>query len=184
MSDQLTESQTPGDGSTSHRSQLRTVLIQVGVVLVAFASVGALCGLLWWHLWTPPSGVVSDQQWFTDEEGLRGEFSSTGLFVVIAASAGLLLGALASFFLDRSELATLMAVLVGSVLATWLMLQVGQHYSPADPNQLAETAKDGTELSGHLFVAGASPFAAFPVGALTGLTIVFLGTAKRRRGRD
>lgn len=184
MSDQLTESQTPGDGSIGHRSELRTVLIQVGIVLLAFASVGALCGLLWWHLWTPPTGTVSDHQWFTDEEGLRGEFSSTGLYVVIAVGAGLLVGALTAFFLDRAELVTLAAVVVGSALAAWLMFQVGLHYSPSDPNQVAETAKDETLLRGHLFVAGKSPFAAFPVGALTGLAIVFLGAAKRRRGRD
>lgn len=184
MSEQLTAPQTHGDGSTGHRSPLPSVLIQVGIVLVAFAAAGALCGLLWWQLWTPSTGVVEDHQWFTDEEGLRGEFSSTGLYVVIAAGAGLLIGALTSYFLDRAELVTLVAVAAGSALAAWLMLQVGVHYSPADPQQVAETAKDGTKLSGHLFVAGKSPFAAFPVGALTGLAMVFFGAAKRPRRLD
>jgi hypothetical protein len=157
--------------------------VQVLVVLVAFAVAGALCGWLWQHLWTPPRGVVADHVWYTDEEGLRGDFSGTGLYVAIAVLAGFAVGGVTSFFCDRAELATLLAVTAGAALAAWLMWQVGVHASPPDPHEVAKTAKDGAKLSGELHVSGQAPFIAFPVGALSALAIVFFGLTKRRSRR-
>lgn len=186
MSDQLTQptpwpsdEQEPGSSGSSWLP----VMVQALIVIAVFAVAGALCGVLWEHLWTAPRGVVVDHQWFTDEEGLRGEFSGTGLYVLVAAAAGLLVGLVTSFLFDRAELVTLLAVAAGSVLAAWLMLVVGQHLGPPDPGRLAETAKEGTKLRGHLMVAGKSPYTAFPAGALVGLTMVFFGATKRNRPR-
>lgn len=163
------------------RPSLAPVLGQAAIILVAFAAAGALCGLVWFQLWTPPLGVVSDGEWLTDEEGLRGDFAGTGLYVVIAGLAGLVLGALCAFLLDRAELVTLLAVVAGAVLAGWLMLQVGLARSPADPEVLAGTAEDGGTLAGQLRIVGDSPLVAFPGGALIGLAAVFLGVSKRPR---
>ena len=65
--------------------------------------------------------------------------------------AGLVLGALAAWLLDRSELVTLVAVVVGSVLAAYLMLRVGLPPQPAGPRTCSpRTAADGTKLDGAL----------------------------------
>ena len=45
-------------------------------------------GLVWEWLWTPPRGVVVHHRWVQDEVGLRGDFSGTGTYVVVAAVAG------------------------------------------------------------------------------------------------
>ena len=164
------------------RSPWVPVAIQVAVVLVVFAAAGAFCGWLWHDLWTPPKGVVANHQWYTDEEGLRSDFSGTGLYVLIAVLAGLVVGGVTSFLCDRAELATLAAVAVGSAVAAFVMWKVGVHSSPVDPYEAAKTAEDGTKLSGHLHVSGKAPFTAFPVGALSALAIVFFGLTKRRRG--
>ena len=158
----------------------RPVALQVAAVLVIFAVASALCGLLWFRIWTPATGTVVDQEWFTDEAGLRNDFSGTGLYVVVALVAGLLLGALTAFFLDRSEVATLVAVVIGSILAAWLMLLVGQQLGPPNPDVLARTATDGAELPADLHVSGLPPRLAFPAGALIGLSVVYLLT--RRHG--
>ncbi|MCW2795441.1 hypothetical protein [Nocardioides sp.] len=157
------------------------VAVQVVVIVVLFAIAGAFCGWLWQHLWTPPKGVVANHTWYTDEKGLRSDFSGTALYVLIAVPAGLLIGAVTAFLFDRAELATLLAVVVGAVLAAWLMWQVGVHSNPVDPHEAATTAKDGTKLVGDLHVTGKAPFVAFPVGALSALIVVFLGLAKRHR---
>lgn len=165
----------------------------VGVV-AGFAAAGALCGWLWFTIWSPPSGVVVSNQWFPDpiEAGLRADFSGTGLYVVIALVAGLVLGAVSAYFFDRSELATLVAVAVGSALAGWLMLQVGLELSPPDPEVLAKTAEDGTELDGHLYVGSSADEEAlvkqpallcFPAAALLGLCAIYLVTRSRRGAR-
>ncbi|MCW2765628.1 MAG: hypothetical protein JWO11_1587 [Nocardioides sp.] len=177
---ELTAAET-GRRPSLRESRWLPVVIQVVVILVVFAVAGALSGWLWHHLWTPPKGVVANHNWYTDEQGLREDFSGTGLYVVIAVLVGLVVGGVASFFCDRAELATLVAVGVGAALAAWLMWKVGVHSSPVDPYEAAKTAKDGTKLSGDLHVSGKAPFAAFPVGALSALAVVFFGLTKRSR---
>jgi hypothetical protein len=152
---------------------------QALVIVVVFGGAGLLCGWLWFHLWDVPDGVASGGQWFTSEAGLRAEFSGVAWYVSIAALSGLVLGALSAWLLARSELVTLVAVLAGSVLAAYLMLRLGQHLSPPDPHELAKTAADGTRLRGALRVDSWPPRAAFPFGALVGLTVVFTVSTSR-----
>jgi hypothetical protein len=192
----------PGQVLAGPRRPLRQhpwlpVALQGLAVLVMFTAAGAGAGWLWQHLWDPPTGVVADHVWYTDEAGLRSDFSATGLYVVIALLAGLVVGGLAAVLFDRAEVGTLLAVLAGSALAAWLMWKVGVHYSAVDPHEAAKTAADGTKLPGNLHVSGAgrlswdprelrvpAAYLSFPVGALSALTVVFLGLSKRGRGRD
>ena len=77
---------------------------------------------------------------------------------------------------------TLAAVLVGAVLAGWVMVQVGQALGPPDPRQLAKTAPERTRLPSDLRIAGKSPYVAFPAGATLGLAVVLLWLSKRHAG--
>ena len=163
---------------------LGSVLRQVVVSMVLLVVAGALAGVVWVWLWTPPSGVVVDQRWVQDESGLRGDFSATGSYVAVAAVAGLLIAVLLGVLFDKAELVNLAVVLVGSVLAGWVMYHVGLALSPADPRSLADSVKDGTRLPGRPVVSGISPFQAFPGGAMLGLVIVYLGLPRRRGNRD
>ncbi len=169
MSDQLT------------RRGVLPVVRQAVLALVVLAVSGVLAGVVWEKLWDAPSGTVVKHQWLQDEVGLRGAFSGTGLYVLVAVVAGLVVGCAVALLLDRSELVTLACVAAGSVLAGWLMLRVGVSLGPDDPRLLAEAAKDGTVLPGRLTVTGWSPLVAFPSGALVGLVVVFFGLAKHRR---
>lgn len=157
------------------------VLLQGVATIGAFAGVGALAGLVWFHVWTPPVGTVQSGQWFTDETGLRASFSGTGLYVVIAAAAGLVLGIVVALLLDRSELVALVCLCGGAVLAGWLMWKVGVHHSPPDPTVAAATAADGKKLPGHLHLNGRVPFVAFPLGGLVAFAGVLLAVPKRGR---
>jgi ABC-type xylose transport system permease subunit len=161
------------------RPAWRGVVWQGLTVVGVFAGVGALCGLLWFRLWDVPHGVVSGHEWYTSESGLRADFAATGWYVVIALLAGLVLGVLAGWLCDRSEVVTLVAVLAGSIVAGYLMLRVGYHRSPPDPHHLALVAKDGTKLDGALRVDSGPPKAAFPFGALVGLLLVYATTLGR-----
>ncbi len=154
-------------------------IVQAGIVVAVFAAVGVLAGVVWEWLWTPPVGVVVDHEWLLDLAGLRAEFTATGVYVIVASVAGLLVGALCGLFLDRAELVTLVAVLAGAALAGWVMVQVGQVLGPPDPRVLAETARNGTRLPSDLTIVGKSPYIAFPVGATLGLAVVLLGMTKR-----
>ena len=152
---------------------------QAGIVVAVFAAAGALAAVVWAWLWTPPVGVVVDHHWLLGLEGLRAEFSATGVYVIVASVAGLLIGTLCGLFLDRAELVTLVAVLVGAALAGWVMVQVGHAVGPPDPRELAETAGNGKRLPSDLTIAGKSPYVAFPAGAILGLGAMLLGMTKR-----
>ena len=173
--------QSPSHAAPRRNTAWLVVALQVVITVAVFAVAGVLCGWLWYHLWTPPHGVVVDHQWYLDppEAGLRADFPGTGWYVVVALPTGLLLGGLCAYVLDRSELATLVAVGVGATLAAWLMLRVGMHLSPPDPDTLARTAKDGTELPGRLHVSRMPPKLSFPTGALFGLALVYFSSTRR-----
>lgn len=170
-------------GHPAHHASRWWLLRDVGLVLAVFALLGAVGGVVWELWWTPPTGVVVDGEWVPDESGLRGLFDGTGHFVVVALVTGVLSGAACAFFVDRVELLTLAAVAVGSVLATWVMLQVGTALAPPDPVVLARTAEDGQQLLGTLRVVGHGALVSVPVGALTGLVVVFVGLTPTRPPR-
>ena len=186
MSEQLTapRAPTPSAGEPSRGWSLLLPYVRQALLIVAiFAVAGVLAGVVWEWLWTAPTGVVVHHQWLQDERGLSGEFSGTGLYVLVAAVAGLLVGGTVAVLLDRSELVTLVAVLGGALLAGWLMSHVGGFLGPADPRSLAATANTGTHLPDHLVVSGKSELRAFPGGALVGLVVVFLGLSRHHATR-
>lgn len=157
------------------------------VVLVAL---GALAGVVWWWIWTPPSGVVIEERWVLDAQGLAQDFDGTAWYVVVAALSGLVGGVAVTWPTRGRELRVLAAVLVGSVVGGWVMYQVGHALGPADPQVLAQGREDLTPLPGELRVGGAdtdpspfgpgsSAFVAFPSGALSAAAAVFLMTERR-----
>jgi len=176
MSDGLTLARTHdviASPERAPRSAWVVAPVQALVTVAVFTGAGAAAGRLWYHLWDVPSGVVSGGQWYTSEAGLRDDFQGVALYVAISGAAGLVLGVLCAWLLDRSELVTLGAVVVGSVLAAYVMLRVGTHYSAPDPHQLAKTAQDGDKLKGALQVTSWPPRGAFTFGALVGLALVY-----------
>jgi hypothetical protein len=173
MSEQLTQE------SDTRSGWVVPALRQAAIVVVVFAAAGVLAGVVWELVWTPPVGVVVDHEWLMGLAGLQAEFSATGVYVVVASVAGLVTGALCALFLDRAELVTLVAVVVGAVLAGWVMVQVGHALGPPDPRELAETASNRSRLPSDLRIVGKSPYVAFPAGATLGLAVVLLGLSKR-----
>lgn len=186
MPEQLTAPPAPSPRADEPRGGWRLLLpyaVQAAVIVAVFAVAGALAGVVWEWLWTPPTGLAVHHQWIQDEGGLRDNFSGTGTYVLVAVVTGFVVGAGVALLARGSELVTLVAVLGGSLLAGWLMYHVGTAQGPPDPHPLAASAKDLTEIPGKLVVSGNSPLRAFPGGALIGLTVVFLGLSRHRATR-
>ncbi|WP_185994883.1 hypothetical protein [Nocardioides campestrisoli] len=168
------------------------VLRRVLVLVVAGGVLGALLGVVWEWVWEAPAGTVYQGRWFLDRDGIYQAVSATGWFTVLGVGAGLLFGAMAAWFARGREVATLVGVFLGAVLAAWLMYQVGHALGPPDPQTVAATAEDMASVPGDLRLDGAgenpwpfwfesSAFCALPGGALLGLAGVFLGSHGRRR---
>lgn len=171
----------------------RPSLVRTLTILLAFVAAGAVAGWIWERVWSPPMGVVYRGEWFINPPGPDVAFSGTALYVVIAALGGLVLG-VAVAWSGGHELRTLATVVVGSALAGWVMYAVGHALGPPDPTVLATDMEDYEELVSDLVLAtrdpdgwfGVTAAVAFPVGALTGLAVVYLsgfGAGRRPRGR-
>jgi disulfide bond formation protein DsbB len=170
---------TPGD----QRSRaLVPLLLRAVAMLAVFAGAGVGAGYAWRHLWTPPTGEAVEGSWVPVplEAGLANDFSGVGWYVVVALVLGLALGALTAFVLDHAEILGVVVAVLGSALAAYLVLTVGERLSPPDPDQVAAGSADETEIPGDLEFDGWTPLLSAPVGALTALSTVYLMTARRR----
>lgn len=150
-------------------------MLGVLAVLLAFGLVGAAAGVSWHSLWAPaPKAVVfkKDPYFMPD-----GEFRSTGMYVVIAAPLGLVLGLILTWWSRRDPLAMVLAVLAGSVVAGAVMIGVGLLLSPADPQGAARHAAELTTVPGMLRVQPGAAWCALPFGAMLGALIVLLTTS-------
>ncbi|MFI2707368.1 hypothetical protein ACH5WX_07470, partial [Nocardioides sp. CER28] len=138
----------------------RGSLLWAGAIVVAFLLAGVVGGLVWHSLVDIPRGVVVGHRWYPDpwDTGEQASFAATGWYVVAAAVAGVVIGLLAAWFSRAPEVVTLAAVVIGSLLAAWLMLVVGLHGAPADPQTAAAHAADGTRLTGTISRPGAAAF--------------------------
>ena len=132
-----------------------------------------MAGWVWHELWQSSEGVVFQKEWYPDGDGLRQEFSGTGLYVLVAAGAGLVLGAVFAIVGGARPVQTVVLCVAGSLLAAWLMLTLGEWLGPPDPHALAESADDGTRLPSALRVSGLPPLFSFTVGSLVALAVVY-----------
>ena len=152
---------------------LASEMLPVVGMLVAYALVGVAAGWLWHELWTPAEGVVVQHEWYPSGDALRDDFSGTGLYVLVAAGAGLVLGIACSVVGGRRPLLTVGAAVAGSALAARLMATVGERLGPTDPHELAKSLDDGKQLPSALSLTGFSPTLAFTIGTLVALAVVF-----------
>lgn len=192
-----------GHSSDNTAPQRPTVLghvLEPLLVLLVFAVAGVGAGWVWERWWTPTIGVVIEGTWVPgyrmqgeqfvfDFPSLEGFFDATAQYVVLGVGAGLLLGVLCALLGRRSEIVMLGAVLGGSVLAGYIAYRLGVHLGPVDPTLLETRVDDATVLPAALDLEGASPFVAWPLGALVGLCVTYLltsasATSHRRETED
>ncbi len=175
-------SASPWEGAGGELARWRESLPEVAAILAIFVGAGAVCGLLWEWLWSPPTGVAYHHEWILDRNGLTVDFSGTGLYVVIAAVVGLVLGLVVALVFDHDEVVTLGALVLGGVLAAGVMWLVGTSLGPPDPHTVAKTAADFEPVAGDLRVHGKGSFLALPMGSLVGATISLFSFARRHVG--
>jgi hypothetical protein len=164
------------------RELRRSALLAVGVVL-AYVVVGAVAGVVWEWLWTPPTQVVQKHDLFyTDYASLRRVFSGTGLYALVSAVASAGVALVAGLLTRRHELLILGAVVLGSLAAAFTMHAVGVALGPPDPATIAATAADGRKVSAQLVVNGKTPYAVWPMISLFVLALVFFASPGARFG--
>jgi hypothetical protein len=170
-----------GRGPLAAGSPLRTALL----VVLAYVLLGAVAGVVWETIWTPPGQVIARHEVFYDSyASLRRVFTGTGLYVVVSAAASGLLALTVTLLTRRRELLVLVLVVVGSALAAAVMWKIGTSLAPADPATLAAHTTKRTPVSGELTVEGKSPFLVWPMTSLLVLSLVFFAWPGHYLARD
>lgn len=144
----------------------------LGLFLVA-----GLLGAVVWHAWWAPApeGFVYDgTPYFGPDE----EFRSTGTYVAVATTLGLVLGVVLAWLLDRDERVTLAALVVGSVLASISMMVVGHLLGPESASAVARGVADFETVDADLRVQPGPAWLALPVSTLVGAVVVLLAFVK------
>lgn len=168
----------PARPAAARRRRVRHAAGVVGALGVA----GALAGVVWELIWTPPAGVVVEDEFVLTSLGLTQSFDGTALYALVAVATGLLVGAAAALLADGAELDTLVAVALGSLLAAAVMAVVGAALGPPDAGAAARDLEDYTLLPQDLRIEGVGAYLAFPSGALLGAGSVFLSRSRRQQG--
>lgn len=176
-----------------------SALRRVASVLVLGVVLGALGGVAWELLWTPPTGAAYQGRWMPDGLGAPRLVDATAWFVIVGAVYGLLYGTVVARVLRGREVLTMLTLLVGALLAAWVTQQVGQWLGPPDAAALARDMDDLEALVSNLELSPSSaswwpgflgsPARLIPAfAALIALAVVNLGTREpearpRRRVR-
>jgi hypothetical protein len=165
--------------------RLRGSILFAVAVVAAYVVVGAVAGVVWEWVWSPPTQVVQQHQLFyVDYGSLRQVFTGTGLYVVVSVVASALMALTAGLLTRRHELLVLAAVTLGSLVAAYTMHAVGVALGPPDAAKLAKTAADGTHMSAQLVVNGKTPYLVWPMVSLFVVSLVFFampGVRSRHR---
>jgi hypothetical protein len=147
-----------------------------GVLVAGAIPLGVVLGVLWHWWWKPPIGIVVSDEWVLSPAGPDFAFDGTALYVLIGAVAGLVAGAVVGQFVGDRGFAALGGVLVGALVAAWVMFAVGHALGPPDPQLLAAGKEDLATLPAQLGVGddvayapfGSTAVLALPVGARRG----------------
>jgi hypothetical protein len=151
-------------------SVLRTAL----AILLAYAVLGAVAGVVWETVWTPPGQIIVHHHVLFDSyESLRRVFSGTGLYALVAAVTSALVALVVSLMTRGRELLVLLLVVIGSALAAAVMWRVGTLLGPDDAASIAAHTTGRRSVPGALTVSGKSPYAVWPMASLFVLALVF-----------
>ena len=144
-------------------------------VLGVYLALGVVTGVLWWLLVEPAVFVVGpDGGLGMGEDQLSLQFRDEGWYAVVAGVAGLVSGAVVTWWRDRDPLLTVFLVLAGAVAAAAVMALVGGVLGPPDPASLTGL-RPGETVPAALRLDAVAAYLVWPILALVGALLVLWG---------
>ena len=157
------------------RTRREGVLGDVAVVLGCFLLAGLVAGLVWPLLVSPVEVVRTEAGLSTAEVALSERFDNDAWFMVLAVALGAPLGLLMTAWRRADEIVTVVAVVVGASLASWMTGAIGRSVGPEDPAVALSDAPVGATAEGMVSVAAQGAYFVWPLAALAGALLVLWG---------
>lgn len=140
MSDLHVTAGQPAATSTRSRTPVvRDALVVLGWFVVA----GLVGGVLWWLLTDLPKVTKSGGRAVLDAEGLAGQVAIDGWFITIAAVGGLVSAIVLTAWRRRDPVATVLLVVLGAGLASFLMVRLGHLLGPGEEREALRSVPEG-----------------------------------------
>lgn len=153
------------------------------VVLLVFAALGVLCGVLWWLLVDPAQFTKRASGGTMGEIELGRRFDTDGWYTVLAAVPGFLAGLSLTWWRDRDFRLTTVLLVPGAAVAAVLMAVVGRLLGPGDPDAALEAAKLGARVPVELAVTADAVYLTWPIAVLLGSLVVLWSSPEDPPGR-
>jgi hypothetical protein len=152
-------------------------------VLVWFLVLAVLAAVVWWQLTPLAEYTRTADNAQMDEQELGRQVAADGWYVVVAAVGGLLSGVMLLSLRRRDPVATVLLVVLGSLLCGWVMLRIGLWLGPADPKSVLPHAAVGSKVPLQLKPKVTGVLYVWPIMALMGAIGVIWGTDEARAPR-
>lgn len=129
------------------RSGVLPVLLDVVVVAVWFVVAGALGAFVWSRVTTLPQLTRAGDNGTLAPDQLVKQVGIDGWFFVIAVVGGLVSGLVLLTWRKRDPVLTVVLVVLGSGLASWLMVELGRALGPEDELTALRQVAEGGHVS-------------------------------------
>jgi len=160
------------------RPRLSAVLDLV-VVLGAFLLVAVVVGLVWPHLVGTVTVTRTDSGTVIGEADLAHRFDNDAWYVLLAAGSGFVLGVVLTAWRRSNEVVTVLAVVAGALIASWVSAQVGTWAGPDDPQKVLAHARVGDTAPDRVVVESSAAYLVWPIAAAAGALVVLLRPPER-----
>jgi hypothetical protein len=166
----------------------RPLVRDAAFVLAWFVVLAVVAAVVWWQVTPLAEYTRTADNAQMDEQQLGRQVAADGWYVVIAGVGGLLSGIMLLSLRRRDPVATVVLVVLGSLLGGWLMLRLGLWLGPSDPKSVLPHVPVGTKVPLQLEPKATGVLYVWPIMALVGAIGVIWGTddvgAPRREAHD
>ena len=156
----------------------------VGIVMVAFLVAGLVVGLVWPQVVEPVTVTRNDFGLQTGEVALARRFGHDAWYSILGGGAALLLGIVLTSWRRAHETATLVAVVLGALLAAWVSSVVGTATGPEAAEVVLADAAMGTSAPDQVLVTAEAAYLVWPLAAVLGAVLVLWAPSSRGRGQQ
>jgi hypothetical protein len=149
------------------------------VVLATFLLVAVVVGVIWPHLVGTVTVTRTDSGTVIGEADLAHRFDNDAWYVVLGAASAFVLGIVLTAWRRSNEVVTVLAVVAGALLASWVSAEVGAWAGPEDPQKVLAHAKVGDTAPDQVMVASNAAYLVWPIAAAAGALVVLLRLPER-----